>query len=165
MLSYSKHQVNAYFYRGDGALDMTGWGSGKDGEGEGRVSGVFTLFDLTGETDLDFLWGCSRLITFDFTGLRIRSPGKNTFVRENVCGSKIFAFKTRKILKNMNKPFSFCFFLSSLLPSNWVTTTALFFTFSLILLHRRAFWEMLSKTVTIGRTPFRVGPSYLKQPN
>ena len=82
-------------YRGDEAVDITGWWSEIVGVEVGRISGFFTLFDLTGETDLDFLWGCSRLITFDFTGLRIRSPGKNTVVRENVCRSNVFAFMER----------------------------------------------------------------------
>ena len=51
-------------------------------------------------------------------------------------------------------------FLSNLLPSNWVTSTGLVFTNDrcLIWVQSRAFWEIFSNTTTIGWTPPDFGP-------
>ena len=107
-----------------------------------------------------------RLFSLDY--LRLHWTPDSFSWKKYSCAGKLFVGQMYLHLwnggKNLwNKPFSLCFFFWSLLPSNWVTTIVLFFTFSLILLHRRAFWEMLSNTVTMGKTPFSVGPSYLQR--
>ena len=72
--------------------------------------------------------------------------------------NKIDNNKQIKLLKNEKlKP---PWFLSNLLPSNWVTSTGLVLTKDrcLIWVHSRAFWDIFSNTTTIGWTPHDFGP-------